>query len=84
MSQGPARLVGLASKGAIAIGRDADFCVFAPEESFVVEPKKLLHRNPGTPYDGRTLMGVVRSTVLAGKTVDREVARGRLLSRARA
>jgi allantoinase len=83
MSRGPARLVGLSTKGAIALGRDADFCILAPEESFVVDPGKLEHRNPGTPYDGRTLMGVVRETVLAGNRVDREFARGRLLARGR-
>jgi allantoinase len=81
MSQGPARLVGLNTKGAIAIGRDADFCIFAPDESFVVDTGKLHHRNPGTPYDGRKLTGVVRSTVLRGKLTDPEQPHGRLLAR---
>ena len=81
MSTRPARLVGLGTKGKIALGHDADFCVFAPEESFVVDPSKLRHKNPATPYEGRTLNGVVRSTILRGERTDAGVARGRLLTR---
>ena len=33
MSRRPAALAGLDRKGGIAVGRDADFAVFAPEES---------------------------------------------------
>jgi dihydroorotase-like cyclic amidohydrolase len=65
MSQGPARLVGLHNKGGIKAGNDADFRPFAPEEPFVVDPSKLCHRNPGTPYEGQRLFAVVRSTVCA-------------------
>ncbi len=81
MSERPAALVGLGSKGAIAVGRDADFCVLAPDETFVVDPAKLLHRNPGSPYEGRALTGVVRSTILRGRPIDPSIPRGRLLSR---
>ncbi len=66
MSGGPAALAGLTAKGAIAPGRDADFAVLAPEESFTVDPAALQHRNPVTAYAGRTLHGVVRSTWLRG------------------
>ena len=81
MSTGPARMVGLKNKGRIALGTDADFCVLAPEEMFVVDPGKLRQRNSATPYEGRKLSGVVRTTILAGRPVDFSVARGRLLSR---
>ncbi|HZG92797.1 MAG TPA: allantoinase AllB, partial [Pseudonocardia sp.] len=78
MAQRPAELVGLAGKGRIAPGADADLVVFAPDEEFVVGA--LQHRNPVTPYTGRTLRGVVRSTWLRGASVDGE-PRGRLLRR---
>jgi len=83
MCEGPARLFGLRAKGAIAVGNDADFCIFAPQESFVVDSSKLRHKNPGTPYDGRELQGVVRSTVLRGERVDIDTPHphGRLLRR---
>jgi len=49
---------------------DADFCLFAPEESFVVDPGLLRTRHPVTPYAGRTLTGVVRGTMLRGTMID--------------
>jgi allantoinase len=82
MSAGPARLAGLTGKGQIAAGYDADFCVVAPEESFVVHPGQLHHRHPDTtPYAGRELYGVVRTTILRGHRVDPKRPAGRLLSR---
>ncbi len=81
MSVGPARLAGLTSKGGIEVGKDADLCILAPDEPFTVEPHRLHHRNPGTPYDGRTLTGVVRQTLLRGESVDLTRPRGRLLER---
>ena len=81
MSQAPARRVGLNSKGAIAPGNAADLVVFAPDEPFTVDAEALEHRHPITPYDGRELTGVVRSTLLAGEPFDRTVPRGRLLRR---
>ncbi|GAA6526938.1 allantoinase AllB [Intrasporangium sp. DVR] len=81
MSRGPADLVGLPRKGRIQVGADADFCVFAPDDSFVVDPARLQHRNPITPYAGRRLDGLVRSTWLRGERVDIGAEpRGRLLA----
>lgn len=81
MSEGPAKLAGLTAKGSIAVGRDADFCVFAPDETVLVDPATCHHRNPGTPYDGQVLTGAVRSAILRGERVDGAQARGRLLKR---
>jgi len=83
MSSAPAERVGLADKGRIAVGAAADFAVFAPEQSFVVDARQLAHRHPVTPYDGRELTGVVRATYLAGSPVDQDNPRGRLLRRPR-
>lgn len=81
MAQGPARLVGLAQKGRIDIGADADFVVFAPEDRFTVSAAELEHKNPVTAYDGKVLSGVVRRTLLRGEDVDGTTPRGRLLRR---
>jgi allantoinase len=82
MSAGPARLAGLTGKGRIAPGYDADFCVLAPDESFVVEPGQLRHKHATTtPYTGRKLNGVVRATFLRGQLVESGQPNGRLLSR---
>jgi allantoinase len=81
MAEGPAELAGLPGKGRIAPGADADFCVFAPDEAFVVDPGRLHHRHPLTPYAGRPLAGVVRGTWLRGRPVDGEEPAGALLTR---
>ncbi|WP_367136358.1 allantoinase AllB [Saccharothrix sp. HUAS TT1] len=80
MATNPADLVGLTTKGRIEPGADADFCVFAPDDAFVVDRARLHHRNPVTPYHGRPLAGVVRQTWLRGLPVD-DRPRGRLLTR---
>ena len=81
MAERPARLAGLSGKGRIAPGYDADFCVFAPDESFTVDPARLHHRHPVTPYAGHRLRGVVRDTILRGEPVEAAHPRGRLLGR---
>ncbi|MGW0609109.1 allantoinase AllB [Streptomyces sp. NPDC002788] len=86
MSARTSALVGLDDrKGAIAVGRDADFAVLAPDETFTVDPAALQHRNHVTAYAGRTLHGVVKSTWLRGQRIvaDGEFTepKGRLLTR---
>jgi allantoinase len=86
MAERPAAQVGLDQKGSIAVGKDADFAVFAPDETLVVDPNVLYHKNAVTPYAGRTLTGRVRSTWLRGTDISADVERngdrrGRLLRR---
>ncbi|MCI2419450.1 allantoinase AllB [Saccharopolyspora sp. K220] len=86
MARKPAELAGLRRKGAIEVGHDADFCVFAPDDAFVVDVDKLHHRNPVSPYHGRPLSGVVRETWLRGARIvgsDGETTgpQGKLLTR---
>jgi allantoinase len=69
MAARPAQLAGLAGKGRIAVGCDADLVAFAPDASFVVEPGRLEHRHKLTPYAGRRLTGVVRRTWLRGREI---------------
>ena len=63
----PARLANLATKGAIAIGNDADFVVWDPDATFTVTPDIIEHRHKVTPYLGAELRGVVKATWTRGK-----------------
>nr|WP_062342554.1 allantoinase AllB [Herbidospora sakaeratensis] len=77
MARGPADFAGLAYKGRIETGADADLVAFDPEAAFVVEAGELAHKNPVTAYQGRALRGVVRQTWLRGETP----GHGRFLTR---
>jgi allantoinase len=81
MATKPAERVGLPAKGKLALGYDADLAVFAPDQAFVVDAAKLHHKNPLTPYQGKTLSGVVRRTFVRGKEVDYREPHGQLLRR---
>ena len=85
MSVEPARLTGLdlgvGGKGDLRPGSAADFSIFAPDESFMVDPAQLQHKNKPTPYRGKELFGVVHETYLAGRKIDIAKPAGRLLAR---
>lgn len=70
MALRPAALAGLSHKGRLAVGGDADFAVFAPNQEFTVDPAQLHHRHPVTPYAGKTLTGVVKETFLRGRRIE--------------
>jgi allantoinase len=84
MAERPAQIAGLQEKGRIERGFHADFTVFAPDDAFVVDPSRLHHRNPITPYASRPLAGVVRSTWLRGQQVTGDNPQGHLISRGEA
>jgi allantoinase len=84
MASAPAALAGLPAKGRLAAGCDADMVAFDPDERYLVDPARLHHRHPVTPYAGRTLTGRVRQTWLRGMPLldgEGEAPAGRLLNR---
>ncbi|MDX6228313.1 MAG: allantoinase [Frankiales bacterium] len=69
-SQRPAAMAGLAGKGSIAVGNDADLVVWDPDASFVLDATALAQRHAISPWHGRTLRGVVHTTYLRAMAVD--------------
>ncbi|MGW4797154.1 allantoinase AllB [Nonomuraea sp. NPDC004297] len=70
MSAQPAAIAGISGKGGIKVGNDADLVAFDPDAEFLVDAARLYHKNPVTPYHGRTLKGAVLTTWLRGHPVD--------------
>lgn len=56
-------------KGSIAVGFDADFCIFDEEQLWIVEPSTMLFRNKCSPYQGKTMHGMVKETWVRGRPV---------------
>ncbi len=70
MSEAPARLAGLSGrKGAIAVGCDADLVFWDPDAEHSIDASTLEHRHKITPYEGRTLRGMVMRTFLRGEII---------------
>ena len=74
LSTTPARLFGLPSKGALEVGRDADLVLFDPDARRVIRQADLHHTSDYTPFEGRELVGSVRSVVVRGSWVVRDGA----------
>lgn len=68
----PARLFGLASKGAVERGKDADLVIFDPDARQTISQADLHHTSDFTPYEGMTVTGAVRTVLLRGEPVIRE------------
>lgn len=70
MAERPARLAGLQHrKGQLKAGYDADIVIWNPEATFTVEPTIIQHKHKLTPYNGRTLHGVVEAVFVRGQKV---------------
>jgi dihydroorotase (multifunctional complex type) len=68
-SRRPAAHFGLAGKGLIAPGYDADLVLVDPEETWTVENAELLSHAGWSPFAGRRLRGRSVLTVLRGEVI---------------
>ncbi|XP_059622411.1 allantoinase isoform X2 [Phlebotomus argentipes] len=69
LCQEPAKLLGIDGfKGRIAVGYDADFCVWDPEGTFTITSDIIHFQNKANPYMGKVVRGKVHATILRGLT----------------
>lgn len=65
----PARLYGLDAKGSVAVGRDADLCVWDPDKRVTISDDLMVDRAGYTPYAGREIIGWPIVTLRRGDVV---------------
>jgi dihydroorotase len=68
-SAGPARLFGIAAKGRIAVGFDADFTVVDMKRHQTITNEWVASRPGWTPYDGVSVRGWPIGTLIRGRKV---------------
>lgn len=55
--------------GTLSTGANADICLFDPDEEWVVDPDKFFSKSRNCPWNGKTLKGKVKATIVGGKQV---------------
>lgn len=73
MSEGPARIMGVAGKGGLIAGNDADLAVWTPTPQ-TIDAQQLRHRNHISAWHGRTLDGTITDVWLRGIKLSTEPA----------
>ncbi len=68
MCVNPANILGL-NKGSLAVNRPADIVIFDPNEMYTVDVNSFVSKGKNSPYNGFTLNGKVKYTIVNGKIV---------------
>ena len=68
-SAGPARLFGIAAKGRLAVGYDADLTVVDLKRTETLSDRWIASRSQWTPYDGKRVTGWPVGTIVQGRRV---------------
>lgn len=71
-SAGPQRVFNIAGKGRIALGYDADLTIVDLAHKRRIENKWIASRAGWTPFDGMTVTGWPRATIVRGRIVMRD------------
>jgi dihydropyrimidinase len=74
----PARLFGLASKGSLELGKDADLVLLDPDERWTIRAAEQHHSSDFTLFEGMEVQGRIRRVILRGEDV---VVDGRFVGR---
>jgi len=68
-SYNPAKILGLADKGAIAEGKIADIVIFDKDKEYAIDKNTFLSKGKNTPFHGRKVKGEVAYTLVSGNVV---------------
>ena len=68
MTRKPAGILGLPA-GTLAAGAPADICIFDPDEVWTYDAKAGYSKSANSPWNGRTLRGRVKTTIVDGRIV---------------
>lgn len=68
MTVNPARILNL-DCGRLSAGSAADLTIFDSNEEWVVDAEKFASKGRNTPFNGRTLKGKVKYTIVGGKII---------------
>jgi dihydroorotase len=71
-SAGPARIFGIAGKGAIGVGHDADLTLVDLAAKRVIRNDWIASRCGWTPFDGMKVTGWPKATIIRGRVVMRD------------
>lgn len=69
LATNPARLLGLAAKGRIEAGADADLTLLDPARTVTIDKDRFESKGRNTPFDGWTLRGAPVMTIVGGRVV---------------
>lgn len=67
MSVNPAQILGLANKGEIAEGKDADLIIVDPDKEWILKKEDIASLSKNSPFIGEKMKGRVEVTICNGK-----------------
>lgn len=72
LAANPAKILGWKTKGTLREGTDADITIFDPAEEVTIDAARFRSKGRNTPFQGWTLRGKVKATIVGGKIVYQE------------
>jgi allantoinase len=69
MAQYPAEVFGIAGKGKLAPGYDADFTVIDPSQRWTIDQTKLRSHSKLSPFHQHEVQGKIKHTIVRGRSV---------------
>lgn len=68
LTRKPANILNLPA-GTLSDGAPADICLFDPDEKWIYDAKSGFSKSSNSPWNGQTLTGRVKTTIVGGRTV---------------